>query len=228
MSPKITACACVLATLTTLAVLTGCHTSPQAKETNALKRGATFLAKKDYSRALLEFRNASQAMPNDAEPYYQMGLSYSGLADIRGAAAAFRRATELNPKHAGAQLKLSEMLMASRNKAMIEEASKRLEAVLANAPGNTEANDTLAIAQWELGQSQDAATRLEETLAELPGRLKSIGDFSQNETECPGLSGGGRRPPEGCGKRAAIAAGCLGPRAILLAFKAAAEGGNGD
>lgn len=152
---------------------TGCHTSPEAKEAAALKRGKALLAKKDYTRALLEFRNASKAMPKDAEPYYQMGLAYSGLSNIRNAAGAFRQATELNPKHAEAQTKFAEILMTTRNKEMVQEASKRLEAVLANTPGNIEANNTLAIAEWQLGHPEDAAARLEETLQKFPDNLRA-------------------------------------------------------
>ena len=173
MSAKFALCARILAACTALAVSTGCNTSPQAKEAKALKRGAALLAKKDYNRALLEFRNASKAMPKDAEPYYQTGLVYLAQSNIRSAAAAFRQATELNPKHAQAQLKFSELLTSSRNKELIQEAAKRLEAILANSPGNTEANDTLAIAEWRLGRADDAAARLEQALQKSPDNLKA-------------------------------------------------------
>src|SRR5579862_9045989 len=83
-----------------------CRTSPEAKEAKFLKRGQALLAQKDYSRALLEFRNAAGAMPKDAEPHYRMGLVYLESRDAANALRAFLKATELNPKHAEAQLKL--------------------------------------------------------------------------------------------------------------------------
>src|SRR5579862_3745978 len=82
-----------------------CRTSPEAKEAKYLKRGEALLAKKDYSRALLEFRNASVVMPKDAEPFYRMGLAYLGTKDVRNAVQSFRKATAINPKHQKAQLK---------------------------------------------------------------------------------------------------------------------------
>lgn len=172
MSAHIRFFACIVTVLIAIGI-SGCNTSPQVKELTALKRGESLLAKKDYARALLEFKNAARAMPKDAEPYYQMGLAYLAASDIPNAARAFGRATELNPKHVNAQLKLAEMLTASRDKGLVAEASKRLETVLANAPGNVEANDTLAIAEWELGHPEDATTRLEESLQKSPANLRA-------------------------------------------------------
>jgi tetratricopeptide (TPR) repeat protein len=155
------------------AALSGCNTSPQAKEARYLKRGEALVAQKDYSRALLEFRNASTAVPKDAEPFYQMGLAYLGSADLVGAARSFRKAIDLNPNHTGAQLKLAEMMVNTRNKGLVEEAAKRLETILTNAPDNSEAIGTLAIAEWKLGQPEDATKRLEETLQKFPANLQS-------------------------------------------------------
>lgn len=163
----------ILAGLMVTAVTTGCNTSPQATEAKALKRGSAFLAKKDYSRALLEFRNAAHAMPGDAEPQYRLGLALLGLSDVRNASVAFRRATELNPKHYEAQLKLAELMTASHNNSLVEEASKRLEVIVENAPANQEASDTLAIADWELGHTEDATARLEKILQTFPADLKA-------------------------------------------------------
>lgn len=181
--------ACILTTLVAVGLTTACNTSPQAREAKAMQRGESFLAKKDYPRAILEFRNASKAMPKDAEPYYQMGLAYLGLADVRNAAAMFYRATELNPKHVAAQLKFAELLTASRSKSLVEEASKRLETVLANTPGNTEANDTLAVAEFELGHADDATARLAEILQQSPANLKASIDLAKMKLSARDLPG---------------------------------------
>jgi len=189
MSAQTTLRACLAPVLVVAAAVSGCNTSPTAKEAAALKRGKALLAKKDYARALLQFKTAAQAMPNDAEPYYQMGLAYSGLVNLRGAAEAFRQATELNPKHAEAQLKYSTLLMSTRNKEFVQEASKRLQEVLANEPGNTEANNTLAIAEWELGHPEDASARLEETLQRFPDNLKASVALAQMKLTARDLAG---------------------------------------
>src|ERR1700678_1886432 len=85
----------------------GCSSSPQAKEAAYLRRGEALRDKKDYSRALLEFKNAALAMPKDAEPYYQIGITYLASGSPGNGVQSLRRATELNPRHQQAQLKLA-------------------------------------------------------------------------------------------------------------------------
>ncbi len=62
--------------LLTLFSLTSCSRTPQQREARYLELGKKMLEKKDYARASLDFRNAIQVMPGDAEPYYQLGLTY--------------------------------------------------------------------------------------------------------------------------------------------------------
>jgi tetratricopeptide (TPR) repeat protein len=153
------------------AVSIGCSTSPQAKEARFLKRGQVYLEKKNYARALLEFQNAASRMPKDAEPFYGIGIAYLKSGNIGLAVAALRHATDLNPKHTQAQMKLSEILTASRKQDLVEQAAKRLQDVLAASPGNVEASETLAVAESELGKSGDAIKDLEEILQKVPADL---------------------------------------------------------
>src|SRR5579871_3479122 len=110
---------------------TGCDRSPQAKEAKYLKRGQAQVAKNDYGRALLEFQNAAQVMPKDAEPYYRMALVYLKTNNLAMGIPALRKAVELNPKHAEAQLKLAELMTGSRNKELIEKAAGALQDLVA-------------------------------------------------------------------------------------------------
>lgn len=151
----------------------GCWMSPQAKEARYLQRGDAFVTKKDYPRAMLEFRNAARAMPKDAEPHYRMGLAYLESGDLKSAISAFQRAIALNPKHAGAQLKLAEFMTATRDEKLIGEAVTRLTDILGPSPQNPEAIETLAIAEWMLGKSEVAVRRLEEALKRFPTHLQS-------------------------------------------------------
>ena len=154
-------------------VLAGCVKSPQEREARYLKEGRKQLAKKEYSRAILDFQNAAQANPKDAEPQYQLGLAYLTTRNLIGAAQAFRKATELNPQHWQANLKLTELLAATRNQALLTDAAARLHNILKTAPDNAEALDTLAITEAQQGRIDDAAKRLQETLAKFPAHLQS-------------------------------------------------------
>jgi tetratricopeptide (TPR) repeat protein len=159
--------------LIALATLPACRISPEAKEAKYLKRGEALAAKKDYPRAVLEFRNAAIAMPKDAEPYYRMGLAYLESGDFQTAVGMFQRAVSLNQAHRGAQLKLAELMTVSRDGKFLEQAVARVVLVFGLSPDNPEAIDTLAVAEWKLGRPEDAFQRLEEALKRFPTHLQS-------------------------------------------------------
>jgi tetratricopeptide (TPR) repeat protein len=161
-----------------LAAMTGilliaCSISPEAKRDRYLRAGQDFLAKKDYSRALLSFQNAYKAKPSDAEPLYQLGVTSIAMGDTISASDFFRRAVQLNPGHLEAQLKLADLLAASRHKPAIQEGQKMAQQALAAFPDNLKAVNILALTELRLGDAEAAAARLEEALKRFPASLES-------------------------------------------------------
>lgn len=154
-------------------VLLGCSQSPQAREARYLEKGKREFQRKNYAVAVLHYKNAVQAQPRDAEPYYQLGLAYMALNAFNLAASNLHKACELNPKHSQAQLKLAQIMSLSRNKAMLEEAQKRTEEVLALLPDNTDALNVLAFTELRLGKPESAEAHLEQALRKSPNDLKS-------------------------------------------------------
>jgi tetratricopeptide (TPR) repeat protein len=167
----------------------GCRTSPQATEAKFLKRGQALIAQKEYPRAILEFRNAVSAMPKDAEPHYQLGLAYLASGDPASAAGSFERATALNPKHSGAQLKLAELMTTARDPKYIQEAVSRLQGAFGDSPDNPEASDTLALAEWKLGKPEDAIQHLQEAMKKFPTHLQSAVALAQMKLSAKDWSG---------------------------------------
>ena len=137
-----------------------------------LASGKAHLQEKEYGRAALDFRNAIQVVPNDAEPYYQLGLAYLTGGDVRSAYACFHKASELNPKHEGAQVKMAEIMAARGDRKSVEEAAKRASAMVAEG-ANAEAFDTLALADYRLGNREDAEKVLNQALDRFPNSLNS-------------------------------------------------------
>ncbi len=158
---------------------TDCRRSPEAKEARFMSRGKEAMKKNDYSRASLEFLNTVKVMPRDAEAYYQLGLAYLGAHNLQQGAAALRKATELNPKHVDAQLRLSTMMAASRDDRAVENAQKRLSEVLALAPDNVDILHVLALTKLRLGKPGEAAEELEQALAKFPTHLRSSVDLAK-------------------------------------------------
>lgn len=167
----------------------GCNRSPQEQEAKFLKRGHDYFKNKDYSRALLDFRNASKAMPKDAEPVYQMGLAYLASGSLTSAIGSFRKALELNPKHAEAQLKLAQLMASTSDRVLLAKAVGSLQDLLAASPANPDADDTLALAESKLGNTADAVQRLENTLKKFPARLQTSEELAQVKLKNRDLDG---------------------------------------
>src|SRR5215469_5704354 len=174
--------------LIALTAMLSCSLPPEAKEARYFGRAEALITTKDYSRALLELRNAASAAPHDAEPYYRMGMVYLASGDARTAARMFQKAAELNPRHTGAQLKLAELMTVAGDK-YLDEAVTRVKGVLAASPNDPEALDTLAIADWQLGNQDQAAQRLQEALSKSPAHLQSsitLARMKLNQNDRPG------------------------------------------
>lgn len=79
MSTKQKWAVCLIALCAAVGLLAGCARSPEEKEARFLKRGQVLAAKKDYSRALLEFQNAVRATPvvmSDSPNSWDFGPSF--------------------------------------------------------------------------------------------------------------------------------------------------------
>jgi tetratricopeptide (TPR) repeat protein len=151
----------------------GCTRSPEARRDGHLAKGKALLEKKDYSRAILEFRNASQAMPNDAEPYYQFAVASLAVGDYQAGVLSLKKTLDLNAKHAGAQLRMAQLMASTRDPELLQDAEARLKELMKNTPG-VETLSSLAFTQLKLGSIQDGVRNLEQILAKAPGDLTSV------------------------------------------------------
>lgn len=159
--------------LALVCLLAGCARSPQALRDEHLGRGKQYLQKGDTKRALLEFKNAAKADPNDAGVYYQIGAAYQSAGDLVQAVRAFQKAITINPKHAATQLRLSELMALTNDQSLLTDAEGRLQQIVESAPPTPDALNTLAIAQMKLGHPESAARTLEKAMEQFPGQLTS-------------------------------------------------------
>jgi tetratricopeptide (TPR) repeat protein len=123
----------------------------------------------------VEFKAAAAEMPKDAEPYYQIGLASIATGDIKTAIGALRRALDLNPKHAGAQLKIAQ-LMSLGDEDLTKEAEGRLRDLLQESPDGPDTTDvlnSLAFTELRLRRTNEAAQSLEQVLTRSPQALNS-------------------------------------------------------
>lgn len=150
----------------------GCSSS-QAKEAKFLESGKKYLEMKDYARAILQFKNAARVKPTNAETFYQLGLAYLGRGDARAATVYLKKATQLDPQHVGAQLKLAELMALNRSLDVVQEAEKRAQAAVNVSPDNADALAMLALTEMRLGKADDAEQHLLTALQKFPQHLRS-------------------------------------------------------
>src|SRR5262249_35795662 len=98
-------------------------------------------------------------------------LAHLEKGSYREAVSALVKTTQLDPKHAAAQLKLAEVLAATHDKQLLEEGERRLQDLLSTRPDYVDASTALAIVESELGHGASAEKGLELTLEKQPQNL---------------------------------------------------------
>ncbi len=97
-----------LAVFVMTTVLVACG-GAAARKAGYLAKGQEYLAAHDFEKARLEFRNALQLDPNDAEASFLAGEASERLGNLREAAQMFQSAIQVNPRHLGARAQLAKI-----------------------------------------------------------------------------------------------------------------------
>lgn len=150
----------------------GCFRSPLARKMQFMETGRRLYDQKDYPRSILQFKNAVDIANGDPEPSYWLGLSYLGVGNIPQASLCFRRAAELNPKHAAAQLHMGEILALTDDPKYLRDALNRLQIAL-NVSPSAKALNALALTEMKLGNADEGERHLQECLDRFPEELAS-------------------------------------------------------
>ena len=166
-----------------------CVRSPEAKSAAAMEAGKKLLEQKDSARAILQFRNAVQATPTNPETHYQLSLAYLAASDYRQAVQALRRALELNPKHAGAQLRLAQLMASVDDQGVLKDAQDRLSALLQDSPDNAEALHALGLTELKLGDPDDAMQHLQHAISNAPKEVRIAITLSQAKLQQKDIKG---------------------------------------
>lgn len=158
--------------------LAGCSKSPAERYTAAMAKGQELL-QTDPVRAALEFRNAVQAKPREAEAHYWLAQAYLRNDSVREAIAELRKANEVNPNYTPATVKLAELMVLTHNNDMAKEAESKLMAVLTADPSDADALYTMAAAEVRLGNAAEAEKLLGKVLDKAPKNLRSAVALAQ-------------------------------------------------
>jgi putative PEP-CTERM system TPR-repeat lipoprotein len=149
-----------------------CQT-PQEKLAGYLAAGKRDLESKHYPQAIVRFKIAVSLAPKDADSYYYLGLAYWGSGDLGKAASELKTATDLNPQHLQARIKLAELAARFSAGSTLVDTEKQVQQILTQTPNDPDAWYTLAMTEWRLGKPDDAMAHLKEALSKLPRHLES-------------------------------------------------------
>ena len=170
-------------------LLSGCARSPEARSAGYLEAGKKLLAKNDPNRAILQFRNAVQATPQNPEAYYQLSLADFTVGDLQNGVASLRKALELNPKHRPAQLRMAQLMAMASDPALVKEAQERLQKLIHETPNDADALHALAFAELKLDEPEAAIQNLGRAMVLAPQNLTlavSMADAKLKEKDTKG------------------------------------------
>ena len=100
---------CILGTLVLL-VLTGCGGARERYESH-LQRGKQYLAQDNLDKAGIEFRNALQILPKDAQAFYYNGRVAEARQQPRQAVGLYQAALDANPNLDDARARLAKVFV---------------------------------------------------------------------------------------------------------------------
>lgn len=118
-----------------------------------LKRGESFLAKNDYSKAGVELRNALQIEPKNAKGHYLLGTVLEHNGDLRGAFGQYKSAAELDSKYVAPREKLAQIYLAVHQ---TDQARAMVKQILALKPDDSGARTVQAAILATEGKKHEA------------------------------------------------------------------------
>src|SRR5271165_1744181 len=89
---------------------TGCKSNPEKAKKKYLESGLSYVDKKQYDAAAIQFRKALQVDPRYADAHYQLGRTYLRQQKVKEGYVELRQAVDLDPKNAKAELEIGNIL----------------------------------------------------------------------------------------------------------------------
>lgn len=137
-----------------------------------MEAGKRYFAVREYKKSAIEFRVASQNMPRDPEPLYQLGITYLNEGASAQALDAFRKAVAVDPKHEAAQYQVALFEVGSNRPEEIAAAKDVLQKYSTAHPKDAVPVGAMAVAAAKLGEKDEVKQLLSSALTKDPTQLR--------------------------------------------------------
>src|SRR5215831_7031347 len=119
-----------------LIVATGCKGNPEKAKKKYLESGMSYVDKKQYDAAVIQFKKALQVDPKYADAHYQLGLTYLRQQRMKEGYLELLQTSNPDPKNVKARLEMGNILWSAKQFKKAEEEARK---VLEQDPNNAEA-----------------------------------------------------------------------------------------
>lgn len=133
-------------------ILAGCG-GAQERKARYLEKGERYFSEQNYEKAGVEFRNALQIDPNDANARYHVGRTQERLGNPREAVGQYQAAIEADPTHMRARAALGRLFLMG---GLPDKAMEVAEPGLSQQPQNPQLLTVRGAAKSQLGNTVGA------------------------------------------------------------------------
>jgi tetratricopeptide (TPR) repeat protein len=151
-------------------ILCACS-SAQSRKASYIAHGKAYYASENYDKARVEFSNAAQIDPRDAEPRFMLGQVAEKLGDVRGALGQYQAAVAVDPRALGARAAMARLLLYG---GLPKKAIELVEPSLAVNPNDAQLLTVRGAARAQLGDSDGALADARMAVRRAPDDLYAI------------------------------------------------------
>ncbi len=166
LSPVRIFLACMLVSL-----LSSCTNTPDELVAKHGKRGDEYVQENKFKEAVIEYKNAVKAGPNNALLHWKLAKAALEIKDFRTAFSELQKTVELEPNHYEAMGKLGELYLASGK---TEEATKIADNIVKSRPQDPQGFVLQAGISVRAGKVDDAIVKLKHAAGLDPKNVRSI------------------------------------------------------